>query len=229
MKHDCWATTVDEPKGPCEFGDRNAATTVVLLGDSHAEHWLGGLDRVGRERGWKIVAMVKGGCPVADMPELTSARRRRYYEECARYRETMVRRIIALRPAAVILASWDHYMPRDGSASAWQVTPESWQRGLRRTYSRLSAAGIPTVAIRDVPHTPFDVPSCLSRRAARLPFASDCEYERGGSLSPVAVSAQSSAARGLRIRFVDMNDQICATPDAPSFGTARLCLPTTTT
>ena len=129
VNHDCWATTIADSKGPCEFGDVHSSTTVVLLGDSHAEHWLGGLDRVGRERGWKIVAMVKGGCPVADMPELTSARRKRYYEECARYREAMVRRIIALKPAAAILASWDHYMPLDGKKSAWQVTPETWRRG----------------------------------------------------------------------------------------------------
>jgi peptidoglycan/LPS O-acetylase OafA/YrhL len=209
MEHDCWATTVDEPKSPCEFGDRNSSTTVVLLGDSHAEHWLGGLDRVGRERGWRIVAMVKGGCPVADMPELTNARRRRYYEQCARYREAMVRRIIALKPAVAILASWDHYMPVDGSTSAWQVTPATWERGLHRTYERLSAARIPTIVIRDVPHTEFDVPGCLSRRAARLPFSPACVYERRGALSDVAIAAQTRAAQGTAVRFVDMNDQIC--------------------
>ena len=29
-----------------------------------------------KERGWKIVAMVKGGCPVADVPEMLHPRRR---------------------------------------------------------------------------------------------------------------------------------------------------------
>lgn len=209
MEHGCWATTVDEPNGPCEFGDVHSSTTVVLLGDSHAEHWLGALDRVGRERGWKIVAMVKGGCPVADMPEMTNGRRRQYYENCARYREAMVRRIIALKPAAAILGTWDHYMPIDGKESGWQVTPDAWQRGLHRTYARLSAANIPTIAIRDVPHTWFDVPTCLSRGAARLPFAYACEYDRTGAFSPLAIAAQTAAARGTSVRFVDMTDEIC--------------------
>jgi peptidoglycan/LPS O-acetylase OafA/YrhL len=209
MAHDCWATTVEDARGACEFGDTHSSTTIVLLGDSHAEHWLGGLDRVARERGWKIVAMVKGGCPVADMPELMHARLKRYYHECTRYREAMLQRIIAIRPAAVILSSWDHYIPLNGNSSDWQVTPAMWRGGLRRTYSRLTSAGISTVVIRGTPRTWFNVPSCLSRHAAQLPFAQPCEYDRERSMLPVAIAAQNEAAKGLPIRFVDMNDQIC--------------------
>jgi peptidoglycan/LPS O-acetylase OafA/YrhL len=215
MRHNCWATTVEDVRGPCEFGDTRSATTIALLGDSHAEHWLGGLDRAGREHGWKIIAMVKGGCPVADMPELKNARLKRYYHECTRYREAMLRRIIALRPTAVILSSWDHYMPPDGKGSDWQVSPAAWRDGLRRTYQRLTAAGIRTVAIRGTPRTWFDVPSCLSRRAAKLPFATPCTFERSRALSRVAIAAQNDAARGLPVAFVDMNDLICATPRCP--------------
>jgi peptidoglycan/LPS O-acetylase OafA/YrhL len=209
-QHGCWATTVDESPTQCEFGDTRSATTVVLLGDSHAEHWIGALDRAGREHGWKVVLMVKGGCPVSDMRGLLSRSIARHYQQCDRYREAMLQRIIAMRPSAVILSSWDHYIPARGGASGWQTTPDIWQRGLRRTYSRLASAGIRTVAIRGTPRTPFDVPTCLSRRDARLPFAEECTFERERSLSRAARDAQSAAARGLPIRFVDMNDRICA-------------------
>ncbi|HEY4129737.1 MAG TPA: SGNH hydrolase domain-containing protein, partial [Gemmatimonadaceae bacterium] len=112
----------------------------------------------------------------------------------------------------VILSSYDHYMPADGSASSWQVTPTLWQRGLRRTYAQLSGAGIKTVVIRGTPRAGFDVPACLSRWANRSPFQlHDCEYSLSESLSPVAVRAQDTAARGLRgIAFADMNDQFCS-------------------
>ena len=212
MAHECWANTVDDARTPCVLGDAAASTVVALLGDSHAEHWLGGLDRAGRERGWRIDAMVKGGCPVADVTELGSERFTRYYRECARYREAMLRRIIATRPAAVLLSSWDHYIPPDGTAADWQVSPSMWERGLRRTYERLAAAGIHTIVLRDVPRTGFDVPACLSRRAARLPFAIACTYDRATSLSRIAIAAQDRAARGLPVMLVDMNDQICDTP-----------------
>jgi hypothetical protein len=140
-----------------------------------------------------------------------NARLKRHYHECTRYREAMLQRIIASRPDYVVLSSWDRYIAANGSGSEWQLTPESWRRGLRRTYARLSAAGLRTIVIRDVPRTPFDVPGCLSRRAADLPLSDDCTYDRAGSLSRPGVAAQNDAARGLPIRFVDMNDRLCAT------------------
>ena len=211
MQHQCWATGADAPAGACEFGDTRSAVTIALLGDSHAEHWLGALDRAGREHGWKIVVMVKGGCPVADLPELPHARLKRPYDDCTRFREAMMRRILAMRPSAVILSSWDHYVSPDGSSADWQVTPAMWLEGLHRTYARLTDEGLRVAVIRGTPRTWFNVPACLSRMAARLPFAGDCSYDLGRSLNGAASTAQIEAARGLPIRFVDMNDQICAT------------------
>jgi peptidoglycan/LPS O-acetylase OafA/YrhL len=212
MTHQCWANTIDDARTPCVLGDQDAPTVIALLGDSHAEHWLAGLDRAGHEHEWRIDAMVKGGCPVADMTELGSERFTRYYRECARYREAMLRRIITMHPAAVVLSSWDHYIPPDGAAEDWQVSPSMWERGLRRTYARLAAAGIHIIVLRDVPRTRFDVPACLSRRAARLPLAGACTYDRATSVSRTAIAAQDRAAQGLPVRLIDMNDQICATP-----------------
>jgi hypothetical protein len=81
----------------------------------------------------------------------------------------------------------------------------------RRKYERLSKAGIPVVAIRGTPRTWFDVPACLSRRAANLVRARDCTCERERALSPLVVAAQNEAARGLGVSFIDMNDQIWGT------------------
>jgi len=212
MAHDCWGSLLENATAPCIFGDKTSQTTVVLLGDSHAEHWLPAVDRIGRERHWKIVAMVKPACPVADMPELVNARLKRAYAECTSWRRKMLRRIVAMHPSIAILSSWDHYMPPDGNGSEWQVTPVSWRRGLRRTYSKLSSAGINTVVIRGTPRPGFDPPACLSRAASGAPFKRRCDYDRAESLHPPAIAAQNDAARGLNhIAFVDVNDRICPT------------------
>jgi peptidoglycan/LPS O-acetylase OafA/YrhL len=215
FEKNCWTNTLAEYR-PCFAGDVGSSTTIALLGDSHAEHWLGALDRAGKERHWKIDVMVKGGCPVSDAPEMTHPRRIRHYRECAQYREAMLQRIIRERPSAVILSSWDHYIAMDGRSSSWQVTPEQWEAGLRRSYTRLVKAGIRVIVMRDVPKTHFDVPECLSRKAAGLPFARSCSYERAGSISVVGIQAQNRAARGLPISFIDMNDIICPGLSCPS-------------
>ena len=52
MEHKCWARSADESTAEeCPFGDVRSSTTVALLGDSHAEHWLGGLERAGATHG----------------------------------------------------------------------------------------------------------------------------------------------------------------------------------
>jgi hypothetical protein len=124
-----------------------------------------------------------------------------------------LRRIVAARPAALILSTYNGYVAVDGDdRSPWRLSPATWGNGLRRTYGLVTAAGINTIVIRDTPETPFDVPACLSRRAAGVPFARACDYERASSLSPAAITAQNDAARGLtRLAFVDMTDRVCAT------------------
>jgi len=214
MRHDCWGSILENATAPCEFGDRASPTVVFLMGDSHAEHWLPAIDRIGRERGWKIIATIKPGCPVADVPELMNARLKRAYDECTSWRRATLRRIVAARPAAVILSTYNGYVAVDGDdRSPWRLSSDAWSNGLRRTYFSLAVAGIKTIVIRDTPETPFDVPACLSRRAARVPFARACDYDRASSLSPAAIAAQNDAARGLkRLAFVDMTDRVCATP-----------------
>jgi peptidoglycan/LPS O-acetylase OafA/YrhL len=211
MNHNCWGSLTENATGPCIFGDVSSQTKVVLMGDSHAEHWLPALDRIGRERHWKVYAMVKPACPVADMPEMINARLKRDYTECSSWRRSKLRQILALRPDFVVLSSYDHYIPPDGEASSWNVTPASWEAGLRRTYGMLSQAGIKTIAMRDVPDAGFDAPACLSRQASGAPFQiRDCTYDLADGLRSSAINAQRSAVRGLRnVTIVDMNDRVC--------------------
>lgn len=216
LPHQCWGA---DPRGPlCTFGDPKGRVTVVLMGDSHAEHWLAAVDRLGRERGWRVVPFVNGGCPVSAAPELVRRRRADRDRECATWREAAVRRIVALRPAAAILSSWDEYMVRDRprvpAGRSGHVAPDAWRRGLGRTYARIASAGIPVVALRGTPFPAFDVPACLSRRAATGGASDDCSYRRDdavhvGARAAHAAAVRDAAARRLPVAAVDMSDRVC--------------------
>ena len=212
MHHGCWVNTIDElSDDACAFGDTRSRTTIALLGDSHAEHWLGGLERAGRANGWRVEAHVMGGCPVSDFSGLTSGATSRRYRECNRYREAALSQIVAQKPNAVILSSFDSYIETSPDRqNEYQVHEAAWTTGLRRTYSRLNRAGIRVIVLRGTPRIPFDVPGCLSRRAARLPFSTDCTFAPDREFLARARAAQDVAARGLGVRFVNMNDRLCA-------------------
>jgi hypothetical protein len=148
-----------------------------------------------------------GACPVADLRGLIGGAAARMYRGCARFQEAVMRRLAAQRPGAVILSNADYYMEGDGVGPS---LPEAvWAEGLRRTYARLTRMGIRVIVMRDVPWAPFDVPSCLSRRAAGLPLATDCRFEPNLGFMARAQRAQDRAARGLGGQFIDMNDQVC--------------------
>jgi peptidoglycan/LPS O-acetylase OafA/YrhL len=211
MSHRCWAGRgAPRSAEACAFGNVNAPTTVALLGDSHAEHWLGGLDAAGRARGWRIDARVMGGCPVSALGLQEYGVNDRRTRECVAWRERAVRELIARRPAAVILSSFDRYVPARGEwAEPYQVRGDQWRAGLRRTYARFAAAGITVIVLRGTPQVPFDVPACLSRQAARLPFAQACRFVPDARFMRDAQARQDAAARGLPVHFVDMNDVVC--------------------
>jgi peptidoglycan/LPS O-acetylase OafA/YrhL len=211
LPHDCWGRAPSAAREGCALGDAGSATAIALLGDSHASHWLAGLERAGQAHGWRIEPYVMGACPVADLRGLVGGAAARLYTRCARFQEATMRRLAAERPRAVILSNADYYMETEPI----RIPEAVWTEGLRRTYARLDRMGIDVLVIRDIPWVPFDVPSCLSRRAARLPLATDCRFAPDRDFIARAQQAQDRAAHGLEVRFIDMNDQVCAA------GTAR--------
>jgi hypothetical protein len=211
LGHDCWERSpLESSRRGCAFGDRASASTLALLGDSHASHWLGGLELAGRAHGWRIETYVKGACPVADLRGLLGGAAARLYRDCAGFQEETWRRLAAERPRAVILSNSDNYMQDRKGLMHVPGLPESvWTEALRRTYARLDSLGIEVIVFRALPWVPFDVPSCLSRRAARLPLATDCVFTPDRAFIAKGRRAQDRAAQGIPVRFVDMNDRLC--------------------
>lgn len=207
-RHSCWGVSSpgDRREG-CAFGAASSDTTLALLGDSHASHWLGALHRAGTVRHWRIEPNVMGACPVADLRGLIGGAAARVHRPCARFLESTVQRLERDRPQAVVLSNSDYYL----MAEPIRVPEPVWTEGLRRTYARLERAGIRVIVIRGTPWVPFDVPSCLSRREARLPFATDCRFTPNHTFIARARQAQDHAAQGTNVRFIDMNDQVCPT------------------
>ena len=210
LPHDCWGRSPSrEEREGCAFG-AGTATSIALIGDSHASHWLGALERAGEAHGWRIEPYVMGACPVADLRGLISGAAARHYRKCAGYQEATLRRLAAERPRAVILSNADNYMEAQGVTERMPRLPEAvWTEALRRTYARIEGMGIEVIVMRGLPWVPFDVPSCLSRRAAGLPLATDCTFTPDRGFMARAQRAQDQAAQGLHVRFIDMNDQVC--------------------
>lgn len=59
----------------CATGDTSSATTVALVGDSHAAMWRPALEQVAQQQGWRLETMAKAACPLLDLPIASPIRR----------------------------------------------------------------------------------------------------------------------------------------------------------
>jgi hypothetical protein len=204
-----------EPKGDrCVYGKPNADTTVVLMGDSHAAQWFAAIEPVVTERGWRIVPMTKSACPALSMTvRIPSAQQA--YVACDRWRETVLERIAAIKPALIVLASADWYEVVDttrapnGARVAGRFdppTPAVWQRGLQTTLDRLPRSSA-ILLLADSPRPRFDVPTCLFDHVDDV---QRCSFRRDSSLVDGLRRAEADVARADgRVKYLDLSDQIC--------------------
>ena len=210
----CIATGGTAEIKSCEFGDAASPTRIVLFGDSHAFQWIHALKEISEARGWRLTTFAKSGCPAADVrPREHDAG---FAEACAQWRRESIRRILAARPAIVLVASSAGYLKRTKGAAnhnhAEAIPLDEWSEGTRRTLQQFTGFGLRVVQLRDNPRPPFHVPSCVAR-SVRQPWLTDCSMLRSDVLDAVTFEAEQSASLGLRdLQFVDLTEQYCQGP-----------------
>jgi peptidoglycan/LPS O-acetylase OafA/YrhL len=208
---ECMAMFRETQVRECVFGDRNAGTTVMLFGDSHAAHWLPALEQIAYERKWKLVTVLKASCPTADVP-VYNPRIERTETECAEWRVAALERILKFEPALVVISNSAGYIKTANSTGGYSTTSVTeWQAGTQRTLAALDRAVIPTVVLYDVPVQRIDVPTCLSRVIAH-PWYSErwCTSSRAEALDSHVLRAEQAAVSGLRsVRLLDLSDVFC--------------------
>jgi peptidoglycan/LPS O-acetylase OafA/YrhL len=193
----------------CVFGSPHSPATVVLFGDSHAENWLAGLELVAKEHNWRLVTLIKHGCPAADVPVYNRVIRG-IDVSCPEWREAALRRISALRPNAVVVGSASK-LAVTAATDAQESSIQRWHDGTRRTLRKISTVTGRVVLLMDTPRPGFDVPTCLSRVAEHTWLPRNvCSVNRHQAVNAEVAQAEDVATRGLHnVLRVDFTDSFC--------------------
>ena len=194
----------------CEYGDHESSTRMVLFGDSHAEQWFPALDAIANQRHWRLVTVLKSSCPAARVT-VYSTTLKREDTECSAWREAALAEIVRLNPYVVILSEKDPVVVRHNQVvNRPTISAEKWGKGLLSTIAYLQAHGLKTLVIADVPRAPLDMPTCLSRAAARSWGAHDCVIHRETALNDDARQAESLAVKSVPgAKLVDFSEKFC--------------------
>ena len=154
----CHSNYGETESGECTYGDLNSATTIVLYGDSHAAQWFPALEQLANEKGFKLVSLTKSACPSVDVPRADQGAYKNIH--CEKWRENSVQRIKEIKPAAVILSSYQHFSP----PSRFSDVDKWWTDGQKRLLSSLIGSSDHLIYISDTPRPKRDIPNCLASR-----------------------------------------------------------------
>ncbi|MDX2813221.1 acyltransferase family protein [Streptomyces sp. PA03-5A] len=186
----------------CVYGDRSAPKTVVLFGDSHAAQWFPALDRLARERHWRLVSLTKASCKVA---AVTTVYQGEPYTSCDRWRTKALARIRSLKPALVIASSSDTADLARPSADPRR----QWTDGFERTYRELARSGAQVLAIEDTPWPKGDAVDCAGTHPQEL---ERCASEIGQAVrDPDKKREITEAAAATGVSVVDPVPWLCGT------------------
>lgn len=192
---------------PCEYGDVRSKETLYLVGGSHSEMFLPALDKIGQDRGFKIVPLIKMGCALYTDKKWNGSD----YPECIEWSDKVVKYILDNPPTVGIFNTSTR--PTDILGNGQDIVPA----GYIDSAQKFDDAGITQYLVRDVPWMMIDqgrqkdIRVCVSDRIAEGGKPSDCGQKAPQSLAPVypAIAAYGGMKH---VKLMDVNGGFI-TPD----------------
>ena len=181
----------------CYWGKGKPSRVVVLIGDSHAEHWRGALHRIAKAKNWQIIEMFAGGCPATYARSVVFERRSRDGDACRNWTIKATAKLRALAPDDIITTAYvqqNVFSPAGSGPAGFQQVWKEWLGFSRVTVLR----DIPTTAGRNGPQ-------CLAINAGK-PLA--CANPRSKVLIDDDMMRAARAMRG-EVNLVDLSDYFC--------------------
>ncbi|MFD5867241.1 acyltransferase family protein [Corynebacterium sp. NPDC060344] len=201
---------------PCVYGDPDGDETMYLIGSSHSEQWSTVLDRIARDRGWRLVPLIRQGCVITLGTPLPSSD-----DECIEWSERMLEKIADDRPDLVVSTS-------TRAKGDWGEGPDVLSPGVAEAFRFLDGEGIPVAGIRDNPWLVdgdgdrLNAPTCLAEERVNWrdgdearAAADECGIARKEALAESNPAAR--LFRGLDDGWsIDLSDAICRRDHCPA-------------
>lgn len=207
----CVASLEQTTPRSCSLGAEQPVKTIVLFGDSHADHWSTPLAKIAETNNWRLVTYLKSSCAVAAVPTW-NVRLMRAYAECDAWRQTAMKEIASLKPDAVIVSQFSYsYVENDVNGELEHlVTRDVWAEGLRASLAALRKTGAEVVLLRDVPVHKSYLDRCVARSLWQGRSSTVCDTPRQEAIDERVANTEQAASAGLDgVRYVDLTELFC--------------------
>ncbi|HEX9178339.1 MAG TPA: acyltransferase family protein [Mycobacterium sp.] len=191
----------------CASGDTASATTVALVGDSHAAMWNPAFEPLAQQRHWRLETLGKVTCPLMELP-ITSPYLGRQYTECEQWRTDVLNRLAAERPRLIVVSMSRRY----GADFGFTSFDPAWVNGLSRLVSRLRATGAAVLVLGPIPDPLTTVPTCVS---GHLNDAQACSPPRSEAVNDAGNATEAAATTAAGGQYADLTSLFCTTDRCP--------------
>ncbi|MCW2854675.1 MAG: putative acyltransferase [Marmoricola sp.] len=192
----------------CVLGDKHGQRTAVLVGDSHADQWVGALSPWAKQYHWKLIEMTKSACPVARLP-VWEFDLKRIYTECTTYQKWRDQQIKRIAPDLIIASSADALgISVDHPPNVWSDVTVNELKDLAGGHSRV-------VYIGDSPYLSPDGLGCIEKN---LNEARTCVYHRSLASQPAWNEAYLLLGKktvGAGFAYIDTRKFFCINNECP--------------
>ena len=199
---DCIASSESVRLGFCHYGNEDADTTIVIIGDSHAVHWLPALELAAESEDWRVVGVTKSSCAfTATLTQYSSAEGGRDFTECQEWGRAALDWLLSEEPDLVIIS---HSQRQSVPGLTVEASHELIAEGVTAYVDELESAGIRVAAIQQTPWQEEDVPTCMAR-----PGASVAECSSSEEVATTSSSLQVAAEHDPYLRSIDLQRYFC--------------------
>ncbi|MGD9956524.1 MAG: SGNH hydrolase domain-containing protein [Candidatus Nanopelagicales bacterium] len=203
----------------CTFS--SGTRTVMLFGDSHANHWFGAVLNAARVGGWKFKTMTKSGCPAVKV-SVKRYKSANFYPECDTWRARALSGLTHVSYGKIdvlVMSSW-HFHQVLTSTYGVTLTGANkyakWKKGMTATLTAALKGVKQIVILRDSPDLPGDM---LQAQACYAAYGLAAQTKCGTTLAKATSAgiwnaerkavAELPAALRARVRTVDLTTATC--------------------
>ena len=189
----------------CIGGNTNSKKLIVLYGDSHASMWMTALDKIGKERNYRVVLLAKLACPIVQKT-IWSYQLNKPFEECDQWNTKAFEQIKTLNPEYLIVTNQWKPAVTDGQKDDFG-TNSFWSAEFPKALSNLKSIAKKMIVIGNNPSLTTDPLRCASRPNQNLML---CAAFTPNADNHVINKIESDAAKALGVPFIDTVQIACS-------------------
>lgn len=194
----------------CNFtAGAQAAPTVWLVGDSHAEQWKTAIYELARLHKWNLKESLLGGCPFVDVKRIafmgSPSTEPDIQERCLEWGRKVTQRISEEKPDMVFTSTFGAGEQIDDGSGRTQT--EQYRDGVSRRFQDWTAAGTKVFVLRDTPLTLNQSgPDCVALNPSN---PMNCANKRSDALASDPVADAAYSMNSPQVKVLDLSDQFC--------------------